>query len=52
MTQAKYIINKLLDISEIALRNHDHEAYQKCMTLIAEVVYEETLRKMYAQEEA
>ena len=49
MTDAKYIISKLLDISEVALKNNDHEAYRKCMELIAEVAYMEAERKL-AQE--
>lgn len=51
MTDAKYIINKLLDISEIALYNNDREAYQACMKLIAEVAYEEAIRNLYYAQE-
>lgn len=29
---------EVLDLSEIALRNGNHEAYQKCMELIGEML--------------
>ena len=47
--EVKYIINGLLDLSEKALKRGDHETYQKYIAFIAEVAYEEALRKL-AQE--
>lgn len=47
--EVKYIINGLLDLSEKALKAGDRKAYQQYITYIAEVAYEEALRKL-AQE--
>lgn len=43
---AKEIIERLLDISEIALKAGDHEAYRAVMKLVADVAYEEAIRKL------
>ena len=44
MLKAK--INEILDISEQFLRRDDHENYQKCIELIADLVY-----RYYEQED-
>lgn len=33
-------VNEVLDISEQFLKRNDHENYQKCMLLIASMMYE------------
>ena len=48
---AKDLIVRVLDLSEIALKNGNHEAYQKCMELIADIAREEA-EKRYGIEEA
>lgn len=36
----KDFINRAMDIAQIALRNGDHEAYRRCMEIIADAIYE------------
>lgn len=36
----KEFINKAMDIATEALRKDNHEAYQKCMEIIADAIYE------------
>ena len=40
MKTAKDLINEILDLSEIALKKGNHEAYRKCMELIADIIYD------------
>jgi hypothetical protein len=41
---AKELISRILDLSEIALRNGNHEAYRKCMELIADIARDEVYK--------
>lgn len=46
MTKAeqKAIINKLLDLAEIANRNGDKEGLTACIDFIADIIYQDILR--------
>lgn len=43
---AKELVSRVLDLSEIALKNGNHEAYQKCMELIADIAIDEAKRRI------
>ena len=42
---AKELILQVLDLSEIARKKGNHEAYVKCMELIADIAYHEAERQ-------
>lgn len=46
MKTAKDLINEILDLSEIALKKGDHINYQKCMKLIADIIYEMNIQEV------
>lgn len=37
----KEFINQAMDIAMEALRREDHEAYRKCIAIIADAIYED-----------
>ena len=45
MKTAKQLINEVLDIAEIAQKKGNHEAYRKCMELIADIIYEANVQE-------
>lgn len=48
MKTAKQLINEILDIAEIAQKKHNHEAYRKCMELIADIIYQANVEQEVA----
>ena len=45
MKTTKDYINELIDLSKIALNKGNHEAYRKCMELIADIIYEANVQE-------
>ena len=46
MKTAKQMINEVLDLAEIAKRKGNHEAYRKCMELIADIIYQANVQEV------
>lgn len=49
---AKDLILEVFELSEIARKKGNHEAYRKCMELIADIAYQEAERQFGITEEA
>ena len=47
----KEFINEAMDIAKIALEQNNHEAYRRCMEIIADAIYEMHAEKLEIVEE-